>query len=486
MDGLKTMTGDVSKSQTAQLLPAEGTESHRAERIRRLKRTFVSSLLMRPLAVITPFIIAPLFLRYLGEERYGLYATVISLAGFIGMSNAGITLGLVNKLTDCHVTGDRLLARRYVSSLTFAMLFIVVVGMVIASVLVPILDWKTLLKIKGSLAAIETPWAVWITAIFTLLGIVSGVPRAVYFAYQDLEINNYWDGASKLAVLLGCVAVIYTPWGLIGIALAVIGIPAVVRGFNTLSLFFLEKRWLRPSLALFDRSLLRDAMVQGICLFILELAVYALFQSDNLLISLLLGPSAVTSYDLVGRLFGLAYGVFLMVLLPLWPAYGEAIRRGDLPWVRRGVRLSLIVICGGMLCFGLILYLFEAPIFRFWMHGGATVVVSKSLILAMTATFVLRAWVDCRSVVLNPANILWPQIWFFVTHAVLNVIAAVLLTPKMGAAGVAWATPLTALLTSAWGYPLLMRKFFREAGKQSGAIDPPGFPVVLSEVDPAI
>lgn len=462
------------------------THSLRAERIRRLKRTFISSVLMRPLAVITPIIIAPMFLRYLGAERYGLYETVISLASFIGMSNAGITLGLVNKLTDCHVSEDKLLARRYVSSLSVALLFIAMIGITLASLAVPFIHWKSFLKIDGPVAAFETPWAIWLTAIFTLLGIAAGVPRAIYVAYQDMEINNYWDGASKVLVLLACLTTVYTPWGLIGVALAVVGVPTLVRIANSFSLFTWEKPWLRPSRELFEVSLIRTAMVQGICLFILEMSVWTLFQSDNMLISLLLGAKFVAGYALIGKPFAVAYGVFLMALLPLWPAYGEAIRRGDLAWVKRGLRLSLILVCGGMLAVGAVLYFFEAPIFRLWM-GGQKVSISKSLILAMTTTFVLRAWVDCRSVILNPANILWPQIWFFATHAILNIVGAIILTPWMGVEGVAWATPLTALLTTAWGYPWLMRRFFRGAGagKPLAGIAPAGSPVVLSELDPS-
>lgn len=487
MSNPKPMTPDVPVIDYADPPPAGTIQSHRAERVRRLKRTFVSSLVMRPLAVVTPFVIAPLFLRYLGSERYGLYGTVISMAGFIGMSNAGIGLGLINKLTDCHVSQDRVLARRYVSSLNFALLLIAIAGIALASIAVPLIHWKSVLKIKGSLAAAETPWAIWVTAIFTFLGVASGVPRAVYVAYQDLEINNYWDGASKVVVLSGCIIAAYTPWGLIAVAFAVAGVPTLMRIANNISLFYWEKPWLRPSLKLFDASLLRSAMVQGICLFILELAMWVLFASDNTLISMLLGPQYVTNYSLVGTLFALSYGVFMMALMPLWPAYGEAVRRGDFAWVKRGVRLSLLLVCGGMIAMGAILYFFDAPIFQLWMRRP--IVVSRSLILAMTATFVLRGWVDCRSMVLNPANILWPQIWFFAVHAVLNIIGAILLTPWMGVEGVAWATPLAALLTSAWGYPWMMRRYFRdaEAGIPMAGGDVAGFEVTgPPEMNPVV
>ena len=458
--------------------------SLRAERTRRLKRTFVTSVLMRPLALVTPFVVAPLFLRYLGEERNGLYGTIISMAGLIGMSNAGLTLGLINKLTDCHVSGDKLLARRYVSSLSMALLMIAFTGTVLASMVIPFIPWKSLLKIESARAASETPWAVGLTAIFTLLGVASGVPRAVYTAYQDLEINNYWDGASKVVVLLACFLAVYMPFGLIGVAFAVVGVPTLMRIVNNFSLFFIEKPWLRPSLKLFETALIRSVMVQGVCLFILEVAMWALFASDNTLISMLIGPKYVTNYDLLGRLFATSYGVFLMALMPLWPAYGEAVRRGDFVWVKRGVKLSLIVVCGGMISVGLVLYFFDAFIFRHWMHQPIT--VSRSLVLAMTATFVLRGWVDCRSMVLNPANILWPQIWFFAVHAVLNIVGALVLAPRMGVEGVAWATPLAALLTSAWGYPWLMHRFFRraESGQPMPGTDSPRIPgVVLPEMD---
>ena len=47
----------------------------------------------------------------------------------------------------------------------------------------------------------------------------------------------------------------------------------------------------------------------------------------------------------------------------------------------------------------------------------------------MTAMFLLRAWVDSRSVILNSANVLLPEVYFFVAHAGLNLILAVILAP---------------------------------------------------------
>jgi Na+-driven multidrug efflux pump len=41
---------------------------------------------------------------------------------------------------------------------------------------------------------------------------------------------------------------------------------------------------------------------------------------------------------------------------------------------------------------------------------------------------------------------------------VLNLALALMLARPFGVEGVAWATPISAMLTSVWGYPWLMKK----------------------------
>jgi O-antigen/teichoic acid export membrane protein len=91
--------------------------------------------------------------------------------------------------------------------------------------------------------------------------------------------------------------------------------------------------------------------------------------------------------------------------------------------------------------------------------AAAGVHVSRSLILAVTITFVLRAWVDSRSIILNSVNILKPQIVFYTGHAVLNLILAIVLVKPFGVEGVAWSTPITAAVTSVWGYEWMIKRY---------------------------
>src|SRR5215211_7980930 len=64
---------------------------HRAMRSRRLKQSIFSSVITRPISFLLPLITIPLFLKYLGTARYGLYESIGALAMYIGLTNAGLT-----------------------------------------------------------------------------------------------------------------------------------------------------------------------------------------------------------------------------------------------------------------------------------------------------------------------------------------------------------------------------------------------------------
>jgi len=437
---------------------------HGALRSKRLKQSIFSSVITRPISFLLPLITVPLFLKYLGTTRYGLYESIGALAVYIGLTNAGLTLGLINHLTECHVADDRELARRYVSSLTPALVITVILGLLLITVITPIVPWARVFNVADPRAAREIPWSFWLAGLLTLLGFVAGIPSAVYTGYQETHLNNIWDGAAKLVSLAACIAVVRFPGlGILGVVFAITGVQTIVRLINLGTLFYYEKPFLSPSWRLFDWTLLKRMMNASILLFILQMSAVLLFQSDKLIIGIGMKPEDVAPYAILGRVFLSGYGVFMMLLNPLWPASGEAVRRGDVAWVRKSLRLSMLVGMGIMGCIGIALLLFTQPVLaRF--PAAAGVHVSRSLILAVTITFVLRAWVDSRSIILNSVNILKPQIVFYTGHAVLNLVLAIALVKPFGVEGVAWSTPITALLTSVWGYEWMIKRYiFRKA-----------------------
>ena len=444
----------------------------RAARGRRLKLSILTSLLVKPLALVITAVSVPLFLRYLGEERYGLYESIGALAAWIALTDAGLGLGLINRLTECHVSGDDHLARRYVSSFSVALVVLVLAAAAVLTVAVPLVDWGAVFPAEGEVARRETPAAVWAAGFLVLLGLASSYPTAIYTAHQELHRNNLWDGAAKLATLGACVAVVFTPFGLVGVVVAATGAAVAVRLINTVHLFAVAKPALRPHPRLFDATLLRATLVEAFGLFVINASAMALFQTDKLIIGVVLGPAQVTDYAVAGRLFMMTFAVCGLLIAPLWPAYGEAIRRGDLPWVRWALARSLLVGCAGMLFTGAVMYFFGDEVMRLWTRGQAAT-VSRPLVLALTPTFILWVWMGFHSIVLNSAGVLRPQMLLIGAHAVLNLAVAIPAARRFGPAGVAWANVVTGLVTSAWGYPWLVRRYVL-SGASRAALGPAG------------
>jgi Na+-driven multidrug efflux pump len=157
----------------------------------------------------------------------------------------------------------------------------------------------------------------------------------------------------------------------------------------------------------------------------------------------------------------------MLFLTPLWPAYGEALQRGDFRWIRRNMAASLWITCTGIIALGILLLWKGEVLLRLWV--GTPVSLHPNLVIGMCAGFVLRGWVDCRSVVFNAAGHLRTPMYFWAAQALLNLLLSVVLVRAAGVAGLVWAGPISAALTTFWGYPWMMRRFLasRQPSEQS-------------------
>jgi O-antigen/teichoic acid export membrane protein len=148
-----------------------------------------------------------------------------------------------------------------------------------------------------------------------------------------------------------------------------------------------------------------------------------------------------------------------MVLFPLWPAYGEAIARGDRDWVRQTLLRSLLgaVIVAGAL--SLILVIFGVRLIELWV--GPTVDVPFILLLGLGLWKVMEAGDNAVAMLLNGANVVRFQLILSALMAVLAIVLKVLLVAQIGISGVVWAT-IFAHLATVPAIIWFVRKWLRE------------------------
>ena len=70
------------------------------KKIGNLKKNIGANFIFKGLSVLISFIYTPIFLAYMGDLRYGVWAIITSISSWLSLSDAGIGNGLKNKLAE--------------------------------------------------------------------------------------------------------------------------------------------------------------------------------------------------------------------------------------------------------------------------------------------------------------------------------------------------------------------------------------------------
>jgi O-antigen/teichoic acid export membrane protein len=443
--------------------PAQAIQ--RSLRQRRLLAAIISSLALRPLSVAASLAAVALFLPALGggdigQERYGLCLALAAIGGWLSISG-GLGQGLVNQLSACYVSGDRTLARQHVTTMFAMAAAIAGVTFAAFAVTAAFVPWANVLSATTRAASErQVLLAVYLAGALTAVAILAGVATAVYTAYQEVHLLNAWEALTRLGLLAGAAVCFLAGVGVPGAVAAMVGGPLAVRLAATIVLFGWQKPWLRPSPAFLRRGLAGILLRQGTGFFLLQLCWIAQHQTGTVLVAIFVGPAEAAIFGVVTQLSQVVYSVFLGIVQPQWPAYGEALSRGDWGWVKASYRATTVV--GVLLALGFAGAMLVAGDMALdtWTRGAIDS-ASPSMVAAISATIALRMWVDARSTVLSAAGVVGPQLLVYGSHALLGLALGVLFAGvlDLGAAGVAWAQVVGGLATSAWGYAWLTRRF---------------------------
>jgi len=167
--------------------------------------------------------------------------------------------------------------------------------------------------------------------------------------------------------------------------------------------------------------------------FVLQLAIAVGFQSDNLVIARFLGADQVPQYAVPMKLFMLIPSLLSFVIAPLWPAYGEAITRKDLPWVVRIFKRSLFASFGVSLFLTLFLLVFGDRILELWV--GNDIQPNYVLLIGIGIWVMLLSLGNPISIFLNGANIILFQVICAILMAVGNICLSIFLVTRIGISG---------------------------------------------------
>lgn len=406
------------------------------ERYRRAALTTLVSVGARGISILTSLITVPLTLNYLGVERYGVWVTVSSMITMLGLADLGIGNGLLNAIAGASGRDDQAESARVVSS-GFIALALIAAGIVsFFLVLYPVIPWARVLNLQSAQATAEAGPVVAVLVITFVCGMPLSIVSKVRRAYQEGFIDSLWGIAGSISGLLAVLVAVRMQAGLPALALSMAGAPLLCVAANGVWLFYREYPWLRPRWTNASAGVARGLLSVGGYFFILQVAGAVAYQSDSIVLAQVMGPQYVAQYAVPMKIFMLVPSILGVAFISLWPAYTEALARGDHSWVWRTFLRSVKIAFVVSLPVSGILVIVAGPLLMAWV--GPAIHPGRSLLLAAGTWAVVNAVSVAISMYFNGIGVLRFQAIVSVLMMFANVILSIALTNRLGVSGVLW------------------------------------------------
>ena len=352
-------------------------EEGRRKRSRILIGGLATSALSRGVAVLTPLVIVPVSLHYLGATGYGAWSASLAVTSMLLFADLGIGTGLMTKLGQISATehsagsteGRR--ARSYVTNAYLMATFVVIGGFVLMLLTARVIPWESLLGADDSGDGSVTNIALITLAAFLANIVTSLVVRVQYGIGQQAQSNLWQTAGSLLSLAVAFVAAQVDPGRSWFVALCAFA-PVVVSAFNTAHFFLATPRGrvLRPHVALYSPPLLKELVSLGSRFLLIILFLTLSTQVDPWIVAHTAGLGEVPSYSIPGRVFAVIGTIALTLTQPLWPLHAQALAAGDVNWVSSVTRRMTVVTLAVVGVAGALAAIVGPELVDIWLQSG--------------------------------------------------------------------------------------------------------------------
>jgi O-antigen/teichoic acid export membrane protein len=394
--------------------------------------------------VATLLISIPLVLNYLGPERYGLWLMMSSFVYILSFADLGVGNALIAFVADAHGKADRCEIRAAVS--TAALIFLALSATILLVVLTinSVMPWSAWFNVLSEPAISEIGHGFVVFVGCLALSIPLNLTACLQSGLQEGFRANAWATFGSLLGLTTVLIAIHYKASLPWLALASAGSPLFASLINGLFFFTNRGRDLAPSLRFVSLSFGRRLIAAGSAFLGLQVMVAVNVASDNLIIGRMSGPQAVTAFAVPERIFGLIPMLLHLALQPLWPAYSEARVRGDVDWIRKILRRSLLTTLAVSVASSVLLLILGRGIIQIWTSDAVR--PSLYLLAGLGLWKVVDSVEFAVTILLSSARMLKPQLVFGFTAMSAAIAGKLLFIPVLGPDVVPWVSGVARLL----------------------------------------
>ena len=410
-----------------------------------VKKNIIASFFIKGCSIIISLLLVPLTLDYISSELYGIWLTLSSIVFWLNFFDIGFTLGLKNKLAEAIALKKWEYGKSLVSTTYFVMLLVFIPLCLLGIVLIPLIDWPTLLNVS-SVYRIEINKALYVLLICFCAQMIVNVLATVVTACQKVALASLFPVLGNfLSLVVIYLLIQYSQSSLYILALSISLMPVIVLIIASFVLYRRKLRLISPSISSINKVYIKELWGLGSKFFFMQIQVIVLYQCTNFLISNISGPESVTSYNIAYKYLGVAMMIYTIILSPLWPAFTDAFVRKDYSWMKNVYRkMTLIYVISVVILLFMILV---APyVYDLWIGKKAN--VSWGMTLAVAIYMMIHSWDTLQVQLINGIGTIKLQTYVTFIGLILHIPLSVFLGKYIGDIGVVCSMILINILYS--------------------------------------
>jgi O-antigen/teichoic acid export membrane protein len=397
---------------------------------------------------IISFIAAPILLELTSETLYGFWLTIISILGYLALTDLGLGLSLTRFVAELASKGDSKALNGIINTAFFTFCVVGVIFFIIGiSISSYIPSWFKIPQ-EELLLVISTYRVAIISGALALpLSVFSGI----VVGFQQMAVINISKNIISIVSVGLSIILLYLGIGLVALPIASLFI--VVVG-SIVSFFYAKKYFpgLKLSISAFNRADLKKLLSFGGYFQLGRVSNTVALSSDNIVIAGYMGAENVTPYSFTSKL-PVMFSVALASKLPnaIFPAMTEMFANNEIDNLRQ-IYKRLVFFSVRFALFGGALMVIANPQFvKLWVgpenYGGELL------------NFIFVLWVIFDTIYRGTTAIVFAsgdlKNWTIAAsfEAVLNIAISLTLVGPLGLVGVALGTLISKLMTTGFYTP---------------------------------
>ena len=392
-------------------------------------KNIVQSLTFKGLGVVTSLLIVPLTLGYLSATEYGIWLTISALLHWVTFFDFGLSNGLRIKFAEALVKKDDELAKVFTSTAYFTIGTIGIILILIYFVLYFFFSSELLSQFSDFRTPVLAELVLFVLIAFTVR-LTAGLIYALLAADQKVGMISFFEFLTNILSLL----VIYllnqfTNSSLILAGAGLSFVIALVPLFANFYFFYARYRRFIPQISFIQLKYATELLKLGGTFFFLQAAVLVIFFSNNFIITAILGPEQVTTYNIAAKYLSTITMLSVIIFNPYWSAASEAFQLQNFSWLRKAAK-NLLSIWFILFLLTVLMVVASPYVYDIWIKDKVNIPYSVTILIAVHT--VLLMWNNLFGYLLNGMGKINIQLLVYSIAAVLLVPLSFIFARELG------------------------------------------------------